>query len=160
MSAESWGGFADALRQECAELARVEDISLALTSALIERNASRIGSVNEQLEAARVAHQAMQAKRHAMQRRGFGELPLTKVIDYAPRAVAMKLRGYSSQLAYRAISIGITTRNNKSLILAGMDRLLKVVTLLQRTASDQPRTYRRRGVVPPPDNSVLVSRKA
>jgi hypothetical protein len=160
MSSGSWSEFTSALRTEAAALAVVDRISVTLTSALVERDAARIGSINEQLEGARLAHHASQSRRFAMQRQGFGDMPLAKVIDYAPRNLAMKLRGYTSDLAYRAISIGITTRNNKSLILAGMDRLLKVVTLLQHSTSDQPRTYKRRGFVPPPDNSVLVSRKA
>lgn len=160
MSGGSWSGFASALRDEAAALAKVESVSLALTNALVERDVARIIAINEQLEAVRLSHHAVQAKRQAMQRRGFGDLSLNAVIDYAPHGLSLKLRGYAQDLAYRAISIGITTRNNKSLILAGMDRLLKVVTLLQRSTSDQPRTYKRRGLVPPPDNSVLVSRKA
>jgi hypothetical protein len=63
------------------------------------------------------------------------------------------------ELTTTSISLGITTSNNKALILSGMDRLMKVTAALQKAHSDGPGTYKRRGVVPPPSNSVLMSSK-
>lgn len=160
MSGDSWSVFGEALREEAELLAKVESCALELTRALVEKDLARIQDVNARMERERVAHQTAAKKRQAMQRRGFGDMPLRQVVNYAPRPVALRLRGYCSELTYRAISLRITTRNNKQLIIAGMDRLLKVVTLLQHALADHPRTYRRRGSIAPPDNSVLVSSKA
>lgn len=160
MSSDSWAVFAEALREEAELLARVESSALELTGALIEKDLAKIEDANARMERDRLAHQTAARKRQAMQRRGFGEMPLRQVVGYAPRPLALRIRGYCSELTYRAISLRITTRNNKQLIIAGMDRLLKVVTLLQHAMADQPRTYRRRGSIAPPDNSVLVSSKA
>jgi len=160
MSGDSWSAFVEALRREAAQLARLEAESLALTKALVGRELSEIEALAGRIERARLAHQAAWRERQAMQRRGFGEMPLGRVVGYAPRRLALRARGYYSELRYRAISLSITTKNNKRLIVAGMDRLLRVVSLLQRATADRPGTYKRRGFVAPPDNSVLVSSKA
>lgn len=160
MSSDSWDVFVEALRHEAELLAKLETSSLELTSALVERDIARIESVNARLERDWMAHQSASRKRQGMQRRGFGAMNLRQVVAYAPRPLAMRARGYCSELTYRAISLGITTQNNKQLLISGMDRLLKVVMLLQRASAEQPRTYRRRGLIAPPDNSVLVSSKA
>ncbi len=160
MSSDSWKAFLEALRHEAELLARVDASALALTDALVQNDVARIVAVNDRLEQECRAHQLAARARQTMQRRGFGDILLSRVIGYAPRTLRMRLRGYSSELTYRAISVGITNKNNKRLIVAGMDRLLKIVMVLQRAAADQPRTYKRRGFVPPPDNSILVSSKA
>jgi hypothetical protein len=41
-----------------------------------------------------------------------------------------------------------------------MERLARTVAVLQRAGTEQTGTYRRRGIVPPPDGSVIVSRRA
>jgi hypothetical protein len=64
------------------------------------------------------------------------------------------------ELGTHGIALRLTVSNNKSLILAGMDRLARTVAVLQRAGTEQTGTYRRRGVVPPPDGSVIVSRRA
>lgn len=160
MSSDSWDVFIEALRQEAELLARLEASSIDLTAALVERDLPLIESVNARMERDRIIHESAAKKRQAMQRRGFGVMSLRQVVAHAPRPLAMRARGYCSELIYRAISLGITTQNNKQLILTGMDRLLKIVMLLQRTAAEQPGTYRRRGRIAAPDNSVLVSSKA
>jgi hypothetical protein len=160
MSSDSWVAFVEALRVEAECLAKLDASSLELTKALVERDISVVESVNARMECDRLAHQGASRMRQSMQRRGFGAMSLRQVIAYAPKPLVMRARGYFSELTYRAISLGITTQNNKQLILAGMDRLLKVVMLLQRAAAEQPRTYKRRGLMAPPDNSVLVSSKA
>jgi hypothetical protein len=160
MSSDSWAVFVDALRVEAELLASLEASSAELTKALVAHDLARIGAVNDRMERDRLAHQNASKQRQAMQRRGFGTMPLRQVAAHAPRPLAMRVRGYCSELTYRAISLGITTQNNKQLILAGMDRLLKVVSLLQHAVAEQPGTYRRRGRMAPPENSVLVSSKA
>jgi GNAT superfamily N-acetyltransferase len=160
MSSDSWMAFAEALRQEAELLARVDASALALTTALVHNDIRQIEAANTQLERDRIAHHGATRARQTMQRRGFGDMPLQRVVSYAPRKLALRLRGYCSELTYRAISLGITTKNNKTLITSGMDRLLKVVMLLQRSVADNPRTYKRRGFIPAPDNSILVSSKA
>jgi hypothetical protein len=152
--------FVEALQLEAELLARLEAGSLELTKALVERDITRITALNGRIETDRAAHQAASKKRQAMQKRGFGEMSLRQVVAYAPRQLSLRARGYCSELTYRAISLGITTQNNKHLILAGMDRLLKIVMVLQRATADQPKTYKRRGFIAPPDNSLLVSSKA
>jgi hypothetical protein len=65
-----------------------------------------------------------------------------------------------NEVATRGISLQLTVNNNKALILAGMHRLTQTVEVLQRTMTEQPGTYRRRGIVPLASGSVIVSRKA
>jgi hypothetical protein len=60
----------------------------------------------------------------------------------------------------RGIAIKLTVDNNKALILAGLERLQKTLALLQQAGAERTGTYRRRGTIPPPSGSVLVSRKA
>jgi hypothetical protein len=54
----------------------------------------------------------------------------------------------------------LTVANNRALIVAGLERLARTVAVLQRAGTEQTGTYKRRGVVPPPDGSVFVSRRA
>jgi hypothetical protein len=56
--------------------------------------------------------------------------------------------------------VKITSGNNKSLIAAGMERLIKITTAMQKAANAEPQTYKRRGFIPPPTNSVLLSSRA
>ena len=95
-----------------------------------------------------------------MQQRGFGKLPLSKVCGYAPGPVRRQLKGAMAELRGRTIAIRITNRNNKALIAAGMMRLRKTVFTLQQSAAEKPGTYKRRGLVPPPNASILVSQRA
>jgi hypothetical protein len=95
-----------------------------------------------------------------MQARGFGKMSLRQVCTYAPRRFAATFNQRLYELATMSIGVRITTNNNKALIVGGLDRLMKVTSALQRAASQGPGTYRRRGFVPPPTNSVLVSSKA
>jgi hypothetical protein len=95
-----------------------------------------------------------------MQRRGFGQLTLRQVCAYAPPATRRRLYWAAHELGIRGISLRLTVQNNKALILAGMDRLARTVAVLQRAGTEQTGTYRRRGIIPPPSGSVLVSRRA
>jgi hypothetical protein len=157
---DSWDAFAEVLSDETLLLRRVHDAALALTAALVERNVGKISETERALDAARRAHLAASGKRRGMQVRGFGTLTLRQVCAYAPRPMWPTLNQRIVELTTTSISLGITNNNNKALIMNGMDRLMKVTAALQKAANDGPGTYKRRGYVPPPTNSVLVSSRA
>lgn len=156
---DSWEAFANALQTEAALLARVADAATRLTQALVNGNPETISCVERELDTARKAYQSASGTRRGMQVRGFGPLTLRQVCSYAPRKMWPVLNQRLVELTTSSISLGITTSNNKALILSGMDRLMKVTAALQKAHSDGPGTYKRRGVVPPPSNSVLMSSK-
>jgi hypothetical protein len=157
---DSWDAFADALQEESSLLMRVHDTAQRLTKALVANDVLEISTVERELDSARQAYQSASGKRRGMQVRGFGSLTLRQVCGYAPRAMWPALGQRLQELTTTSIAIGITTNNNKALILSGMDRLMKVTAALQKAHNDGPGTYKRRGFVPPPSNSVLVSSKA
>ena len=157
---DSWDAFAAALQEETTLLARVHDAAQRLTQALVANDLTAISSVERELDTARQAYQSASGKRRGMQVRGFGSLTLRQVCGYAPRAMWPMLGARVQELTTTSIALGITTNNNKSLILGGMERLMKVTAALQKAHNDGPGTYKRRGFVPPPNNSVLVSSKA
>ena len=157
---DSWETFAAALQEESTLLSRVAESAQALTQALVENDIEKIRTTERQLDTARQAYQSSSGKRRGMQVRGFGALGLRQVCAYAPRTLWPTLNQRVVELTTMAISLGITTNNNKALILGGMDRLMKITSAMQKAHSDGPGTYKRRGFVPPPSNSVLVSSKA
>lgn len=154
---DSWETFIGALADESALLARVNEAAVKLTEALVENDAEKIVSTERALEGARKAYVSAAGRRRGMQSRGFGALTLRQVCAYAPRPLAAQIGQRLVELTTGSISLGITTNNNKALIASGMERLMKVTAVLQKAASDEPGTYKRRGYVPPPSNSVLVS---
>jgi hypothetical protein len=81
------------------------------------------------------------------------------VCAYAPRELGASFAQRLAELRYGSTSLGITVRNNKSLIAAGLDRLVKVTAKLQETMTERTGVYKRRGYVAPPAASVLVSSK-
>ena len=155
-----WQTFCELLAEESRLLGELGDAALRLTDALVENDADAIELAERRVEAQRVLHGTAYAQRIAMQRRGFGTLTLPQVCAYAPPALRRRLYGSSHEITTRGIALGITVSNNKALILAGMERLARTVAVLQRAGTEQTGTYRRRGVVPPPDGSVIVSRRA
>ena len=157
---DSWDAFAGALKEESTLLARMNDTAVRLTQALVENDLEKISSIERELDTARQAFQSASGRRRGMQVRGFGTMPLRQVCAYAPRAMWPTLGQRIHELTTTSISLGITTNNNKALIVSGMDRLMKVTAALQKAHNDGPGTYKRRGYVPPPQNSVLVSSKA
>ncbi len=157
---DSWESFAGALQEESLALGRVNEAALALTKALVYNEIEAIGIAERDLDAARKLFQAAAGKRRGMQVRGFGRLTLRQVCAYAPRKMLPYFNHRLSELATRSISLRITTENNKSLIVSGMDRLIKVTCALQKAAAEKTGTYKRRGYVAPPSNSVLVSSNA
>lgn len=157
---DSWETFAGALGEESAALGRVHEAALRLTDVLVKNRAAEIMLAEKALDGARRAYQTVSAKRRGMQARGFGKMTLRQVCAYAPRRLAPMLNQRLYELTTYSIGLRITSNNNKSLIASGMDRLMKVTTELQRAANEGPKTYRRRGFIPPPTNSVLLSSRA
>lgn len=155
-----WQSFAKLLGEENRLLAELNAAALKLTEALVANDPATIETTERRLEAQRVLHGTAYAQRIAMQKRGFGELTLTQVCAYAPPSLRAWMYGTVHQLRIRGIELKLTVSNNKALILAGLERLARTVAVLQRAGTEQTGTYRRRGVVPPPEGSVIVSRRA
>jgi hypothetical protein len=158
--ADSWETFLATLADESVALAEIQRGALVLTTALIAATPARIHAAERDLEATRVAYARVAGARRAMQVRGFGQKTLRQVCAFAPRRIAGTINQRMSELATYSIGIRISSANNKALIQSGMERLIKMTGALQRAASDGPGTYRRRGFVAPPHNSVLVSSRA
>jgi hypothetical protein len=160
VSTDSWDAFATALLEESRSLRSTHQAALGLTKALVKTDAVLILEAERALDAARRTYHAASGKRRGMQIRGFGSMTLRQVCAYAPRKMWPMLNQRLVELTTTSIGLKITNNNNKALIQSGMQRLVKITDILQRSASDSPRTYKRRGYVPPPNNSVLVSSKA
>jgi hypothetical protein len=156
---DSWDAFAAVLQDESMTMKRLNGAALALTQVLLDGTPEAIASADAQLNAARSAHQAVSAKRRGMQVRGFGTMTLKQVCAYAPRHLAPQLGQRVAELAHGSISLGITITNNKSLIVAGLERLVKTTAKLQESMTERTGVYKRRGYVAPPGASVLVSSK-
>jgi len=157
---DSWDAFAGALLEESTLLRRTHEAALLLTKALVKSDPLAILEAERGLDAARRAYHSASGKRRGMQIRGFGSLTLRQVCVYAPRKLWPMLNQRLVELTTTSIGLRITNGNNKALIQAGMQRLVKITNVLQRAVGDTPGTYKRRGFVPPPTNSVLVSSKA
>jgi hypothetical protein len=156
---DSWEAFATALQEESVSLQRLNAAALALTQVLVDGSPEDIAGADKQLNAARAVHQSASAKRRGMQVRGFGTMTLQQVCQYAPHHLAAYMNQRLAELTYGSISLGITIGNNKSLILAGLERLVNVTSKLQETMTERTGVYKRRGYVAPPGASVLVSNK-
>jgi FlgN protein len=155
-----WQTFDTLLGEENRLLGELAAAALGLTDALVANDPEAIEKSERRVEAQRVLHGTAYAQRVAMQRRGFGSLTLQQACAYAPPVLRRRLQGMVHQIGTRTIELKLTVSNNKALILAGMERLAKTVQVLQRAGTEQTGTYKRRGVVPPPDGSVIVSRRA
>jgi hypothetical protein len=157
---DSWEAFSGALHEESAALARVHEAGMRLTEALIHNSPPEITLADRCLDGARKAFQASSSKRRTMMVRGFGKMTLRQVCRYAPRRLAPTLGQRLYELTTLSINVKITSGNNKALIAAGMERLIKITTAMQKAANAEPKTYKRRGFIPPPTNSVLLSSRA
>jgi len=155
-----WQQFGEMIAEECRLLGELGTAALALTDALVQNDPDAIEAAERRVEARRVLHGTAYAQRIAMQRRGFGKLTLAQVCAYAPPALRRTMYATMHEIGTRGIALKLTVSNNRALILAGMERLARTVAVLQRAGTEQTGTYRRRGVVPPPDGSVIVSRRA
>lgn len=157
--ADSWEAFGMALQEESTALQRLNAAAVHLTQVLVDGSPDAILESDRALNAARIVHQAAAAKRRGMQARGFGEMTLQQVCRYAPIRVSPYLHKALAEITYGSISLGITISNNKSLIVAGLQRLVDVTHKLQESATERTGIYKRRGYVAPPGASVLVSSK-
>lgn len=157
---DSWETFLQALEDETTALQRLNAAVLALTQALVSGRAADIAAAEREVEAERQAYGRACGARRGMQVRGFGRKTLREVCSYAPRKLAATIGARVGELATLSISIRVAAGNNKALIVSGMDRLMKATAAVQRAASEETGTYKRRGFVPPPRNSVLVSSRA
>ena len=157
---DSWDSFAEILTEETRAMARLHGAALALTRTLVAGRPGEIRETTDLVESRRREHIKHVVARRAMQRRGFGKMTLREVGGYAPRTLRNFFDTRVSELTYFSTSLRITNENNKALVAAGMDRLLKIVDVLQRAASEQTGTYRRRGLKPKKDASVIVSHRA
>ena len=156
----AWQRFHHLLSEENRLLGELGSQALVLTEALVHNVPAEIETAERRLEAARLLHATAYCARMAMQKRGFGGLTLQQVCAYAPPALRRQLYGLAHQIMVRGIALRMTVANNKSLILAGLERLARTVQIMQRAATEQTGTYKRRGIIPPPEGSVLVSRRA
>ncbi|HEY9179875.1 MAG TPA: hypothetical protein VIO32_04095 [Candidatus Baltobacteraceae bacterium] len=156
---DSWEAFGMALHEEAQSLQRLNAAAVHLTQVLVDGSPDAIMESDRALNAARAVHQAACSKRRGMQARGFGTMTLQQVCRYAPRHIAPYLHKALSEITYGSISLGITISNNKSLIVAGLQRLVDVTHKLQESATEKTGVYKRRGYIAPPGASVLVSSK-
>ena len=156
---DSWEAFGAALRDESVALHRLNTAAMHLTQVLVDGSPETIVQADKELNEARAAHQNASSSRRGMQVRGFGTLTLQQVCAYAPPQLAAEFNQRLAELTYGSISLGITIGNNKSLILAGLERLVKTTAKLQETMTERTGVYKRRGYVAPPGASILVSNK-
>lgn len=156
---DSWESFVDALNTECAAFAAVNERALELSDALVQNSPEAIHAAQRGLEDARKQLVAARSRRRGMQHRGFGNLTLKQVARYAPPAIKSQIVKRIRQLTYFAIKLDLVNSNNRALILGAMERLMAIVAVMRRVQM-QPLTYKRRGIVAPPDRSMIVSREA
>ena len=156
----SWEGFRALLQEETRLLGELNNMALTMTDALVQRDIEKLNITERRLEGQRILHEQARRKRVEMQRAGFGELTLEQVCTYAPAPMRRGFLQLSRELTIRGISLAMTLHNNKTLIIAGMDRLQKTVQLIHDAMVESTGTYKRRGNVPKPSGSVIVSRKA
>lgn len=154
---DSWETFSAMLVEESAALKRLNAAAVHLTQVLVDGTPEAILEADRQLNASRETHQQASSRRRGMQARGFGSMTLQQVCAYAPRHLAAHMSQRVAELTYGSISLGITIGNNKSLILSGLERLMKVTSKLQESVTERTGVYKRRGYVAPPGASVLVS---
>jgi flagellar biosynthesis/type III secretory pathway chaperone len=156
---DSWESFIEVLAQECAAFGAVNEKALEMSVALVQNVPEKIHATQRALEEARKALMVLRSRRRGMQQRGFGNMRLKKVARYAPPPVAAQIMNYVRQLTYYTIKLELVNSNNRALILGAMERLMAIVAVMRRVQS-QPLTYKRRGIVPPPERSMIVSHKA
>lgn len=157
---DSWESFLAALDAEAESMGALHHATLKLTTALVKNDTSEIKVASAEVETQRKRHLSHAGKRRSMQRRGFGKLTLRDVCAYAPRTIQHFFQNRLAQLFYYVTSLRITNENNRALVVSGMDRLLKIVEVLRQAQAEKSGTYRRRGVQPQKDSSVIMSQQA
>jgi hypothetical protein len=160
MSSGSWKAFAGALEEENRCLGELGAASLAMTSALVFGDAAQIEAADRTVDLNRVALTRAHSRRSIMMKSGFGDLTLRQVCGYAPASARRAVFASLHELRTRGIALQITVANNRALIGAGLERIAKTIDVMQSTLSERTGTYRRRGNVPKPNESLIMSRKA
>jgi hypothetical protein len=160
MSTGSWQAFADALDAENRTLAELGAAALAMTSTLVFGTAAQIEAADRIVDARRILHAQAHVRRAIMMKSGFGDLTLRQVCAFAPGPLRRSVFTSLHELTTRGIALKITISNNKALISAGLLRIANIITVMQKSLAEQPGTYRRRGNVPLPNGSLIVSRNA
>ena len=160
MANASWDSFRVLLQEESRLLGELNTVALAMSDALVHKDLDRINATERRLEGQRILHHTARRARLQMQSTGFGELTLEQVCAYAPGPMRRVFQQISRDMAIKGISLAMTVNNNKALILAGMERLQKTVELIHDAMTEKTGTYKRRGIVPKQNSSVIVSRKA
>jgi len=153
---DSWESFIEILGRECAAFGAVNEKALEMSVALVQNVPERIHETQRALESARKGLVSARSQRRAMQQRGFGNMSLKKVCRFAPPPAAAQISARMRQLTYYTIKLDLINSNNRALILGAMERLMAIVAVMRRVQM-QPLTYKRRGMVPPPDRSMIVS---
>ena len=156
---DTWDAFLGMLTDECALFNALNERAIGLSSALVENVPEKIHAAQAQVEAARKALGIAKSRRRAMQQRGFGNMPLANVCRYAPRGVGSQIKLRSKELTYHTTALELINSNNRALILGSMERLMGVLNVMRR-AQAQPLTYKRRGIMPLPERSMLMSHDA
>jgi len=156
---DSWESFLASMTAECAAFARLNEKALDLSQALVENAPDKIMSAQQTLESARKEYLAVAQRRRSMQTRGFGKMSLRQVAQHAPPHLMHRIFRRTSELNHRTVSLEIINNNNRALILGQMERLMNIVAVLRR-AQSAPLTYKRRGIMPPVEGSMLMSQKA
>jgi hypothetical protein len=154
---DPWTSFAELLDDEVRKLHTLSASARALTDALVKREPATIVACDDRLERDRKIHEYAHLRRVAMQKRGFGKMPLRTVITYAPSPINRTLYNAVAQIAYSTTALSITVTNNRALIGVGLDRLGKTIRVLQRANTEQTGTYKRRGIVKPSAGHVVIS---
>jgi len=154
---DSWQAFAQALADESASIAHLQKSTHALMEAVVAGNPQEILAADAAVNAARAEYQAICGKRRGMQARGFGSMTLQQVCQYAPRQYAGQFNQRLAEIRVGSIQLGITINNSKAIIMAGMERLVRITAKLQESATERTGIYKRRGYVRKPDASVIVS---
>ncbi|MBV8602951.1 MAG: hypothetical protein JO359_15415 [Candidatus Eremiobacteraeota bacterium] len=156
---DSWQSFLDTLSEECRLFNALNEKALALSNALVANVPEVILAAQTELEQARKAMVAMKSRRRAMQQRGFGNMPLASVCQFAPPQIADGLKRRAKELVYHTTALELINSNNRALILGAMERLMAILGVMRR-AQGAPLTYKRRGIMPLPDRSMIMSHNA
>jgi hypothetical protein len=154
---DPWLAFAELLDDETAKLAQLAASARALTTALVGFDPALITACDAKLERDRRVHEYANKRRIAMQKRGFGTMPLRTVVTYAPAPINRTLYNSVAQIAYTTTALKITVSNNRALIGVGFERLAQTIAVLQKANTEQTGTYKRRGIVKPSSGHVVLS---
>lgn len=160
MSSGSWPAFAAALAEENRALGELGAAALEMTSVLVFGDAGEIDRADRAVDQKRTVHAQAHVRRCIMMNSGFGDLKLRAVCRHAPSPLRASIYASLREMTTRAIALQITVGNNKSLIVAGLQRISNTLAVLQKHMGEQTGTYKWRGTAAPTNGSLIVSRRA